>query len=261
MSVLAGLTLAASTIGGSVNWLTQMEEQSYERKMQQESWNREDTAVQRRAADLQAAGINPLLAAGSAASTSSPIKTAPPQFGGGNIAENYFAVKSAELALMKGREDIATTRAQRGLIETQARKNKIESDFMESVNPYKITQESLNAEFAQNTFGDKVQQFRYTTEKYGLENQNLKTDLALKAARISQMEVQTAIDWVKKKVMDKYAMDVAEAELFGKQLALLVQKNQLSFGMPLPQTAENAKDLMDQIRKNQDDYKKDKITR
>lgn len=38
-----------------------------------ESWARDDTAVQRRANDMIAAGINPVMAAGSAATTSSPI--------------------------------------------------------------------------------------------------------------------------------------------------------------------------------------------
>jgi len=55
------------------NLAFQREKLEYEKQMQQEAWAREDNAVQRRRDDLVAAGMNPILAAGDAASASAPI--------------------------------------------------------------------------------------------------------------------------------------------------------------------------------------------
>ena len=45
---------------------------------QEHSWNREDNSVQRRAEDLRKAGMNPQLAAGSAASSGPVVSTSVP---------------------------------------------------------------------------------------------------------------------------------------------------------------------------------------
>ena len=61
------------------NLAMQKDNLAYQKWAQQVTWDREDSAAQRKAADLEAAGLSKTLAAGSSASTSAPIKTEAPQ--------------------------------------------------------------------------------------------------------------------------------------------------------------------------------------
>lgn len=130
-------------IGGATGWLTdtgfkiydrwqankinkqnmayQREQQSYDRSMQQKIFEREDNAVQRRRADMEKAGLNPILAAGQSAEAGPTIRSEVPQQ---DYAKMENVVNPAELALslMRMKADIDRTGADRLRIDAEKEK-------------------------------------------------------------------------------------------------------------------------------------------
>lgn len=73
--------LGGSTISALGSWLGAdsqagaiRSQNAANERLTREAWGRDDTAVQRRVADMQAAGLNPVLAAGNAAGNSAPLR-------------------------------------------------------------------------------------------------------------------------------------------------------------------------------------------
>lgn len=127
LGVLGGVGSALA--GGLSAWSTwdtnqknfDLQKNAYEWQKEQAALtqSREDNAVQRRVADLKAAGMSPILAAGSAASSSSPIHLNAPQYGGGEVAN--------ALSAMQGQRNIAQTNAQIMATEQLTEKNRAEA--------------------------------------------------------------------------------------------------------------------------------------
>lgn len=102
----------------------------YQKEVQQQTWNREDNATQRRVADLRKAGLSPILAAGSAAGVSAPIHVDTPQKS--SVKYTTPLDKSGvALALMRAKQDVSRTYAENELIKTQIVRQNLENKMLE----------------------------------------------------------------------------------------------------------------------------------
>lgn len=114
---VAGFVGGGGVVGiGLLNYFEQKKMNKWQRRKYEESLGREDTAVQRRAADLRAAGMSPVLAAGQGASTMPPISLNAPE-----LDVNPSELAAAAMTIMSQEAEISKTKEQEKLTAAQKR--------------------------------------------------------------------------------------------------------------------------------------------
>lgn len=96
------------------NYQLQKDKYQYDQNVQQTTWNREDTAVQRRANDLISAGMSPVLAAGNGAASGAVVSTTAPHM------DKIDDVGQNVLNLITMANNIATSKTQQDLNNANA---------------------------------------------------------------------------------------------------------------------------------------------
>lgn len=116
----------AAELNAKRNFLLQYDQYEYQKHLNQLTMEREDNAVQRRMNDLMAAGLDPSLAAGSAASSSG--------FSSGPAPQKEFTAKADAYALQQAMQmttQFAQADAQMNLTKQQAAHVKKQNDWFD----------------------------------------------------------------------------------------------------------------------------------
>lgn len=248
--ITGGLGLVGNILGfrqekkqADQNYNLGLENLAYQKDLQQQIFQREDNAVQRRVEDLQKAGLSKTLAAGSAAGAGAVVNTQAPEkkqsfdrlakmFDTQQMLMNTINIKKANA-------DVNATNAQAELIKQQAENAKTEKleklqniklkeqeyGFLSEWNP--LRKEQLSMEIAQSklinplVIEDKKKEIEIKTANLSLkEQEKLLNEVRLQAERLGVKQKEVEITSAKLK--NEYDNASMEARLNAVQKELLI---------------------------------------
>jgi len=223
---VAGVSAGGVGLGGMMglsaattayNIYQQERQYKYEKRLQNKIFSREDNAVQRRVADLQAAGLSPVLAAGQAASAGSTISVDTPRaddlagkWAGLIQMKQNIAQSNAQVELLKQQKDLAYAQelaAYGGLNVQVAQELKLKADAWKT--SVEAAKNQRDLEILKKTPGNMLSDSSGVT-KTGAYLHSIIMDLTAKSGQAA------SATW---KSYDSFVQDV-NAELYKKRIKI-----------------------------------------
>ncbi len=262
-SIIAGIGSLTGGISGAVssaaaikqedrNYLQRKRLIRYQKDIQKQSWDREDNAVGRRVADLKRSGLNPNLAAGSAAGASGPVALKAP------IRDTGPTERAGQIPgqIIDRFANIAQTLAQKDFLDSQKDFQKIKNQIWGETIPEQISSIKSSAKSAaaaahvstktadtviatalsnlktiENSRAQSIQKHQATLKS--IQNSNSITDLEIKHARATidaRIEGTQTLTKIKEKELIKIGKLIdplvgsAEADAIMKELLVQDQE-------------------------------------
>lgn len=221
----AGIIDTGINLGFGLQNLSNEERQfEYAKDLQQQIFKREDSAYQRKVADLEAAGLNKALAYGGGSSSGGIVTTKAPQMNyKADVAEKFFKSMQFKLARQKTNADLRIAEQQANLLASNARLAAKKANWYDKQANVKYDIDAATRDVktatVQATIDDIKSQSRVTAQK----QTNMELQHLIMTEQLNQEKVKSALI-----AIEKIMAEAAQAQGLSKVEADILYKKELT---------------------------------